>query len=159
MIRVRAGLGGDRGNEHQMLCRAARYRPCQRRRRTMIHAIIKIVAGVLVSNACKMNHGVALVQQGLPVEQPREIRKRNGGHVRIVEGGYRSRCRDHVISLRDKKRNQMPSDESVGAGDEHPGFLAVAAAPQVRRGARLCTGSVASRYGARIHQPGTPSCR
>jgi len=54
VIRIGAGLGGDRGNENQMLCRAARYCPRQRRCRTMIHAIIKIVAGVFVGNACEI---------------------------------------------------------------------------------------------------------
>ena len=113
----------------------------------MIDAIIKIVAGVFVSNAGKMNDGVALVQQGLPVEQPREIRKRNGGYVRIVEGGRHSRCSDHAVALSNKIRNQMTSDKPVGAGDEHPGFLAVAAILRARRGARPGIGSVASRYG------------
>jgi hypothetical protein len=132
MIRIRTGLRGDRGNEHQMLCHAARYRPRQRRRRAMIDAIIKIVAGVLVGDAGKMNDGVALVQQRLPVEQSRQIRQRNGRHIWLVEGGYRSGCRDHPVPLRDKIGNQMTSDEPVGAGYEHPGFRPLTAALQVR---------------------------
>jgi len=74
MICVGAGLGGDRGNEHQMLGRAARYRPRQRRRRAMVHAIVNIVAGVFVGDAGQVNDGVALVEQRLPVERQREIR-------------------------------------------------------------------------------------
>ena len=43
----------------------------------MIDAVVNVVTGILVSNACEVNHGVAFLQNGLPVEQPRQIRKRN----------------------------------------------------------------------------------
>ena len=45
---------------------------------------------LIVSNSCKMNDCVALVEQMLPVEQMREIGKWNGGYVGTVEIAYRS---------------------------------------------------------------------
>jgi hypothetical protein len=125
MIRESTRLGGDRRNEYQVFRPVAGDGPRQRRRRTVVDAIVKGVVGVFVRDARKMNHGVALLQKRKPVEHLREIRHRNRGDVRILEGGRRPRRGNHGVASRGKKGNQVPSNEPVGACNEHPGFFPV----------------------------------
>src|SRR5256885_6820368 len=98
MIRAGAGLGGDRGNEYQMPCAAAGYRLRKRGRRAMIDAIIKVVAGMFMRDARKVNNGIAVFKNGLPVEYHRQIGKRNGGDVRVVESCHPRRS-DHLVPI------------------------------------------------------------
>ena len=122
----------------------------------MIDAIIEIVAGVFVGNARKMNDGVALVEQRLPVECPREIRKRNRGDVWMLEVVGRSRRGDHAVSQRDKVRNQMTSDEPVGAGHERLVFLLPRLAGKSDRAPGCALSSLHIGRGREFIDPVTP---
>src|SRR5262245_45852820 len=115
VICMGAGLRRDRRNEHEMLRADPGYRSGERRRCTMIDVVINAIIGIFVRCASEMHDSIALREERLPVEQFRNIRKRNGGNVRTSKSGSRPGAGDHLVSLRGEIGNQMSSNEAARA--------------------------------------------
>ena len=123
MIRTGAGLRGDGRDENQVPGTAAECGFSECRGGSVIDLIIQVVAGKSVSNSSKMNDDIALLQQRLPIERHRQIRKRDRHYVRGFESGRRPRRRDHLVALRSEIGYEVAPNEAVRTGYEHSGLI------------------------------------
>ena len=123
MIRARARLRGNGRDENQVLGAAAERGFSECCGRPVIDLIVQVVAGKSMSNSGKMNDDIALLQQGLPIERHRQIRKRDSNDVRGFNNRRCPRSRDDLVALRGEIRYEVAPDEAVGTRYQHSGLI------------------------------------
>ena len=83
----------------------------------VIDAIVSVFIGKSMGYPGKMDHGIAIMQKGLPVEWCEQIRQLSKDYIRVVKIGRPSRCGDYSVTPRSEITYEMASNETVGAGD------------------------------------------
>jgi hypothetical protein len=76
-----------------------------------------------MGNAGQMNHSVAIMQQGFPIEWFGQVGKGGKNDVGAREGRRRSRGGDHKVSLRRQIGDEVPSYEAVATCHKHRDFV------------------------------------
>ena len=85
----------------------------------MIDPVIRIFVSGSVSYSCKMDHGIATLQKGLPVKRYGQIWKQDADYIAVFKGGRCLGCSDYLMTLRSEVGYEMASNEAVAASHKH----------------------------------------
>jgi hypothetical protein len=85
----------------------------------MIDQIVFAFVGKSISDIGKVDHGIAIVQQWLPVEWQGQVGNRDRDNVPVLKGRRHSGGGKHLVALRSKIPHQMVSNKAIGTGYKH----------------------------------------